>query len=62
MNLECKVKNEIPLGGNVLFLAEVVCLHVDEKTLDEKGGVDLKSEAYNVQSDQCLFGNWEKAR
>ena len=42
VNLECKVKNEIPLGGNVLFLAEVVCLHVDEKTLDEKGGIDLK--------------------
>jgi len=40
-NLECKVKTKIPLGSNTLFLAEVVCLHVDEAILDEKGGVDL---------------------
>ena len=42
VNLECKVKNEIPLGSNILFLAEVVCLHVDEKMLDERGGIDLE--------------------
>jgi flavin reductase (DIM6/NTAB) family NADH-FMN oxidoreductase RutF len=42
VNLECKVKNEIPLGSNMLFLAEVVCLHVDRKMLDEKGGVDME--------------------
>jgi flavin reductase (DIM6/NTAB) family NADH-FMN oxidoreductase RutF len=42
VNLECKVKNEIPLGSNILFLAEVVRLHVDEKMLDEKGGVDME--------------------
>jgi flavin reductase (DIM6/NTAB) family NADH-FMN oxidoreductase RutF len=42
VNLECRVKNEIPLGSNILFLAEVVSLHVDEETLDEKGGVDLE--------------------
>jgi flavin reductase (DIM6/NTAB) family NADH-FMN oxidoreductase RutF len=42
VNLECKVKNEIPLGSNILFLAEVVCLHVDEKMLDEKEGVDME--------------------
>jgi len=41
VNLECKVKKKVPLGSNVLFLAEVVCLHVDEKMLDEKGGVNL---------------------
>jgi len=41
MNLECKVVNEIPLGSNILFLAEVICLHVDKTILDEKGGVDL---------------------
>ena len=41
LNLECEVKQKIPLGSNVLFLAEVVCLHVDETILDEKGGVNL---------------------
>jgi flavin reductase (DIM6/NTAB) family NADH-FMN oxidoreductase RutF len=42
VNLECKVKSEISLGSNVLFLAEVACLHVDEEMLDEKGGVDME--------------------
>lgn len=41
VNLECNVKNMIPLGSNVLFLAEVICLHIDNTILDEKGGVDL---------------------
>ena len=45
VNLECKVKNKIPLGSNILFLAEVVCLHVDKTILDEKGGVDLAKVA-----------------
>ncbi len=40
-NLECKVKKTVPLGSNILFLAEVICLHVDETILDEKAGVDL---------------------
>jgi flavin reductase (DIM6/NTAB) family NADH-FMN oxidoreductase RutF len=42
VNLECKVKNEIPLGSNILFLAEIVCLHIDEEMLDGKGGVDME--------------------
>jgi len=42
VNLECKVRSEIPLGSNVLFLAEVACLHVDKKMLDPKGGVDME--------------------
>jgi flavin reductase (DIM6/NTAB) family NADH-FMN oxidoreductase RutF len=41
VNLECKVENKISLGANILFLGEVVCLHVDKVILDEKGGVDL---------------------
>lgn len=41
-NLECKVKKKIPLGSNILFLAEVVSLHIDKKMLDEKGGVNLQ--------------------
>jgi flavin reductase (DIM6/NTAB) family NADH-FMN oxidoreductase RutF len=42
VNLECKVRSEIPLGSNMLFLAEVACLHVDEEMLDPKGGVDME--------------------
>jgi flavin reductase (DIM6/NTAB) family NADH-FMN oxidoreductase RutF len=45
VNLECKVVNEIPLGTNTLFLAEVLCLHVDKRILDKRGGVDLAKAA-----------------
>ncbi|NIP66527.1 MAG: flavin reductase family protein [Desulfobacterales bacterium] len=41
VNLECKVRDRMPLGSNVLFLAEVVRLHVNQEVLDEEGGVDL---------------------
>lgn len=42
MNLECKVIKSIPLGSNVLFLGEVLCLHVDESILDKKGGINFE--------------------
>ena len=45
LNLECEVKKMVPLGSSVLFLGEVVCLHVDDAILDEKGGVDLAKAA-----------------
>lgn len=34
-NIECKVKNIIPLGTHELFLAEVLCSHIDSRLLDE---------------------------
>jgi flavin reductase (DIM6/NTAB) family NADH-FMN oxidoreductase RutF len=35
VNIECRVKEEIPLGSHNLFLAEVVMVHVREEYLDE---------------------------
>ena len=35
VNIECKVKNIIPLGTHELFLAEVLCSHIDSRLLDE---------------------------
>lgn len=35
VNIECKVKDIIPLGTHDLFLAEVLCSHIDSKLLDE---------------------------
>ena len=34
--LECKVKQQIPLGTHDMFLAEVVGVSVDERYIDEK--------------------------
>ena len=35
VNIECKVKSIIPLGTHDLFLAEVMCSHIDQKLIDE---------------------------
>lgn len=50
VNIECKVKDIIPLGSHDLFLAEVVNVTVDDKYMDEKGTFhinDAKLAAYS---------------
>ena len=42
VNIECKVKQVIPLGSHDMFIAEVVGVRVDESLLDpESGKLDL---------------------
>ena len=41
VNIECKVRDVIPLGSHDLFLAEVAAVGVDEDYLDEKGKFHL---------------------
>lgn len=41
VNIECKVKNVIPLGSHDMFVAEVVNVQVSEQYLNEKGTFDL---------------------
>lgn len=43
INIECKVKDIIPLGTHDLFLAEVVGSHVDENLLDENGKIHFEN-------------------
>lgn len=38
LNLECVVKQIIPLGTHDMFLAEVVAVHADERLFDKKTG------------------------
>lgn len=42
INIECKVKSIIPLGTHDLFLAEVLCSHIDEKLIDENGKIHFE--------------------
>ena len=42
VNIECKVKEIVPLGSHHMFIAEVVGVNVDEDLLDEKGRLDLR--------------------
>jgi flavin reductase (DIM6/NTAB) family NADH-FMN oxidoreductase RutF len=41
VNIECRVKQVVPLGTHDLFIAEVVQTHVKEELLDERGTPDL---------------------
>ena len=42
VNIECKVKDIIPLGTHDLFLAEVLTSHIDEKLIDENGKIHFE--------------------
>lgn len=42
INIECRVKNIIPLGTHDLFLAEVLTSHIDENLLDENGKIHFE--------------------
>lgn len=42
VNIECKVKEIIPLGTHDLFLAEVLTSHIDEKLIDENGKIHFE--------------------
>lgn len=36
VNIECKVREILPLGSHHMFLADVLAVHADEKYMDEK--------------------------
>ncbi len=44
VNIECRVKQEIPLGSHHMFIAEIVAVNIDEKLIDRQGRLRL---------DQC---------
>jgi flavin reductase (DIM6/NTAB) family NADH-FMN oxidoreductase RutF len=41
VQMECEVKQVIPLGSHDLFLGQIVALHVKEEILKEKGRIDI---------------------
>ena len=41
VNIECLVKDKIPLGVHDLFLGRVVRVHIDDRVLDEQGRIDF---------------------
>ncbi len=41
VNIECKVKQVLELGTHDMFIAEVLCVTVDDKYMDETGKFDL---------------------
>ncbi len=41
VQMECEVKQIIPLGSHDLFLGEIIALHVKEEVQKEKGRIDI---------------------
>jgi flavin reductase (DIM6/NTAB) family NADH-FMN oxidoreductase RutF len=50
VNIECVVKDVLPLGSHDMFLAEVVSVAVDKKFMDEKGRFNLNKSGLIVFS------------
>lgn len=42
VNMECILKDKIPLGVHDLFIGEIVQVHIDQDILDDKGNIDFK--------------------
>jgi len=50
VNIECEVRQVIPLGAHDMFIGEIVAVHMDEEVLDERGRLDfskMRPFAYN---------------
>ncbi len=43
VNLECKVKDIIPLGTHDMFLAEIVAVNIDSALIDKNGKLHLEN-------------------
>lgn len=41
INIECEVRNVLPLGSHDMFLGEIVAVDVDERLIDDKGRMDI---------------------
>lgn len=50
VNIECRVKEILPLGSHDIFLAEVVSVAVDKRFMDEKGKFHLNETGLIVYS------------
>lgn len=42
INIECRVKQIMELGSHDMFMAEILCVDVDDKYIDENGKFDLE--------------------
>ena len=60
VNIECRVKNILEPGSHSMFIAEVVCVDVDGRYLDQKGRLELEKAGLCVYSHGEYFGLGKK--
>ena len=56
VNIECRVRQILPLGSHDMFLADVVAVHADEKYMDEKHKFHLEQAEPIIYSHGSYFG------
>lgn len=56
VNIECVVKDILPLGTHDMFLAEVVSVSVDKRLIDKKGKFHLNQSGLIVYSHGEYYG------
>jgi flavin reductase (DIM6/NTAB) family NADH-FMN oxidoreductase RutF len=57
VNIECKLKQTVPLGVHELFIGQVLTVHVEEEYLNEKGKPDpLKVKPFVWAPGQFYYG------
>ena len=61
VNIECKVRQILPLGSHDMFLADVVAVHADEKYMDEKHKFTWSRAEPIIYSHGFLFRLWRIA-
>lgn len=60
VNIECRVKEILPLGSHHMFLADVVAVHADEKYMDENRKFHLEQAEPIVYSHGAYLGCGEQ--
>ena len=60
VNLECKIRQVIPLGSHSMFLADVVAVHAEEAYMDEKQKFHLEQAEPIVYSHGSYYVCGEK--
>ncbi len=60
VNIECEVVQQLAQGSHTMFLARVICVHADEKYMDEKGKFHLEKAEPVVYSHGTYFALGEE--
>ncbi len=60
VNIECRVKQVLELGSHDMFVAEVLCVTVDDSYMDDKGRFDMSKAGLVAYSHGEYFTLGEK--
>lgn len=56
VNIECRVREAHEYGSHTMFVADVICVHADEKYMNESGRFELEKSNLLAYSHGTYFG------